>query len=306
MRVQLGYLSGWILAIIGLLVSLAVSPTGAAQQLGPAAEPVGELNQLAEDVYAWRYGGYHTIFIVTDEGVIAADPSALANPRAADLFKAVIATVTDQPVRYLIMSHGNADHAAGSDVFADTATLIGTQLAADKLRELNSPRHLVPTVIVNDYMRLELGGKVVDLYWAGPISGGDHLFMHYPAGRVLFVVDWAEPRRLPFRFLAGTASIDAWVTALEWIETGFDYDVLVPGHSRLGSKATVREVREYLRDLEGAIRAARAQGHPDNSDAMVAAVRAAMAPRYGSWGRFDDWLPENIQGVLRIWSEQRR
>ena len=118
---------------------------------------------------------------MTDEGVIAADPIALANPRAANLFKTVIATVTDQPVRYLILSHGNPDHAAGADVFADTATIVGTQRAADKLIALNSPRHLPPTLIVNDYMRLELGGKVVDLYAAGPVWGGDHVFLHYPA-----------------------------------------------------------------------------------------------------------------------------
>jgi glyoxylase-like metal-dependent hydrolase (beta-lactamase superfamily II) len=304
MRVTLGIRFRWLLTIIGLAASLIVAPSGAAQQVGPIPEPTAELTPLGEGAYAWRYGNYHTIFIVTDEGVIAADPSALANPRAADLFKAVISTVTDQPVRYLVMSHGNPDHAAGGDVFTDTATLIGTRLAADKLADLNSARHPVPTVIVDEYMRLELGGRVVDLYRAGPISGGDHLFLHYPAGRALFATDWAEPRRLPFRTLVGTASIDAWVTALEWIETGFDFDVLVPGHSRLGTKATVRENQEYFRDLESAIRAARAQGHPDNSDAMVASVRTALSPRYGTWQNFDTQLGENIQGVIRIWSEQ--
>jgi glyoxylase-like metal-dependent hydrolase (beta-lactamase superfamily II) len=304
MRAKLGYRFGWLLAFVALTMSLVVTPRAAAQQAGPIPEPTAELTSFGEGAYAWRNGGYHTMFIVTDEGVIAADPSALANPRAADLFKSVIATVTDQPVRYVIMSHGNPDHAAGGDVFTDTASLIGTQLAADKLAAMNSPRHPVPTIIVDDYMRLELGGRVVDLYRVGPISGGDHVFVHYPAGRVLFAVDWSEPNRLPFRTLQGTSSIDAWVTALQWIETGFEYDVLIPGHSRLGTPTNVREVREYLRDLEGAIRAARAQGHADNSEAMVASVRAALAPRYGSWQNFDNWIAENIEGVIRIWSEQ--
>jgi glyoxylase-like metal-dependent hydrolase (beta-lactamase superfamily II) len=258
MRLTLGSLAGWLLAIVALTMSLVAAPHSIAQNVSGPPEPLGELNQIAADTYAWRFGGYHTMFIVTDEGVIAADPIALANPRAANLYKTVIATVTDQPVRYLILSHGNADHTAGADVFADTATIVGTQLAADKLIALNSPRHLPPTLIVNDYLRLELGGKVVDLYAAGPVSGGDHIFLHYPAGRVLFAVNWAEPRRLQFRTMEGTDSIDALVTTLEWIETGFEYDVLVPGHARLGNRETVREAREYLRDLEDAIRAARA------------------------------------------------
>ena len=86
--------------------------------------------------------------------------------------------------------------------------------------------------------------------------------------------------------MESTESIDALVTTLEWIETGFEYDVLVPGHTRLGNRETVREVREYLRALEGAIRAARAQGHADNSEEMVGSVRTALAPRYGNWANF--------------------
>jgi glyoxylase-like metal-dependent hydrolase (beta-lactamase superfamily II) len=302
MRRNLRYLLGILLATV--LQTSNVPPTApvSAQQMGPVPQPFVELYQLAPDTYAWHWRGYTTFFVVTDAGVIAADPSALSDPRGADLFKAAIASVTDQPVRYLIMSHGNADHAAGSDVFADTAQLIGTELAAQKLRAMNSPRHLVPTIIVNDYMRLELGGKVLDLYWAGPISGGDHLFVHYPAGRVLFAVDWAEPGRLPFRTMNGTSSIEALVTALEWIETGFDYDVLIPGHRRPAPRSGAREVREYLMDLTAAIRTAQGQGHEDNSEEMVASVRAALAPRYGSWDNFNNQLHENIEGVIRIWS----
>jgi hypothetical protein len=37
---------------------------------------------------------------------------------------------------------------------------------------------------------------------------------------------------------------------------------------------------------------------------MVASVRAALAPRYGTWQNFDNWIAENIEGVIRIWSEQ--
>jgi hypothetical protein len=45
--------------------------------------------------------------------------------------------------------------------------------------------------------------------------------------------------------------------------------------------------------------AARAAGLPGNSDEMVAAVRAALAPQYATWGNFDSYLAENIAGATR-------
>ncbi len=304
MHATAGALSRWLIMFATLFATFAATASVRAQDGRQIPAPFADLTQVADDTYVWRYRDYVTLFIVTDEGVIAADPIGLTNPREPELYKEVIRSVTDQPVRYLILSHGAEDHAAGADVFADTATIIGTQLTADKLIALNSPRHLPPTVIVNDYMRLELGGKVVDLYWAGPHTGGDYLFLHYPAGRVLFAVDWVAHRRLPFRDLEGTTSLEALTTSMEWIETSFDYDVFVPGHGALGTRDSIREQREYFTDIAAAIRAAQAEGLPDNSDAMVAAVRASLAPRYGTWSRFNEYLAENIRGVTRIWSEQ--
>jgi glyoxylase-like metal-dependent hydrolase (beta-lactamase superfamily II) len=207
--------------------------------------------------------------------------------------------VTDQPVRYLIYSHGNEDHAFGADVFVDTATLIATQAAADKLAALNSPRHPAPTLIVNDFLRLELGGKAVDIHWAGHTQGDDYLIVHYPARRVLFAVDFVPVRSLLFRDLPGTTSIDAFMESLARIERDFDFDVLVPGHGEFGTKDDVRAVREYLLDLTAAVRAARARGLADNSSEMVSAVRADLAPKYSAWAQFETWLPLNITGVIR-------
>jgi hypothetical protein len=36
---------------------------------------------------------------------------------------------------------------------------------------------------------------------------------------------------------------------------------------------------------------------------MVESVRTELEPTYGTWGMFADWLPLNIEGLLRIWAE---
>src|SRR5947209_16607671 len=68
-----------------------------AQSQGP--QPT--LTAVAEDVYEFSSGGYNTIFIPTSEGVIAADPLGFNNPSIPEQLKAAIASVTDQPVKYV-------------------------------------------------------------------------------------------------------------------------------------------------------------------------------------------------------------
>ena len=56
-------------------------------------------------------------------------------------------------------------------------------------------------------------------------------------------------------------------------------------------------------DLVTAVADARAAGHADNSEAMVAAVRTALAPQYGTWTNFQNGLAGNVEGAVR-WSGQ--
>ena len=64
-----------VLAIAALLAPATVS----AQEATPSA-PAGEVQQFADDTYAFVSGGYVSLFIVTDEGVIATDPGSLVDP----------------------------------------------------------------------------------------------------------------------------------------------------------------------------------------------------------------------------------
>ena len=119
-----------------------------AQEATPGALSA-DVQQFADDTYAFVNSGYISLFIVTDEGVIATDPGSQQGPERAEAYRAAIASVTDQPVRYLIYSHDHADHATGGEVFADTATFISHRNAVEKLAALNDPRTPVPEIAFN-------------------------------------------------------------------------------------------------------------------------------------------------------------
>jgi glyoxylase-like metal-dependent hydrolase (beta-lactamase superfamily II) len=273
-----------------------------AQEATPGALSA-DLQQFGDDTYAFVNSGYISLFIVTDEGVIATDPGSQSGPERAVAYRAAIASVTDQPVRYLIYSHDHADHATGGDIFADTATFISHRNAVEKLAARADPRTPVPDIAFNDQLTIELGGKTIELYYTGRNHSDNNIVLLYPERRLLFAVDFIPVNSLLFQNLPD-AYPEEWVESLRWIEENLDFDVLVPGHPPLpGTKANVAGVREYLEDLMGAVRAAQDQGLADNSPEMSEAVRAELEPTYGSWGMFAEWLPLNIEGLLRIWAE---
>jgi glyoxylase-like metal-dependent hydrolase (beta-lactamase superfamily II) len=292
-----------LLAMLVALLPLALlAPTAVRAQEATPSAPPSEVQQLAEDTYAFVSGGYVSLFIVTDEGVIATDPGGLVDSSRPAAYKDAIASVTDQPVRYVVYSHSHADHATGGGVFADTATFVSHLNAVDDIAGLNDPNTPTPTIAFTDRMAITLGGKTIDLYYTGRNHSDNMIVVHDPEQRVLFAVDFIPVNSLPFQDLPD-AYPEEWVASLQWVEDNLDFDTLVPGHPPVpGTKETVTRVQTYLEDLMASVRAAQEQGLADNSPEMLEAVRADLAPNYESWANFEEWLPLNIEGLTRIWS----
>ncbi|HEX4999640.1 MAG TPA: MBL fold metallo-hydrolase [Terriglobia bacterium] len=80
-----------------------------------------EIVNIKGDLYRARNANYYSIFLVTPEGIILADP---INEQFATWMKEQFAERFKVPVRYVIYSHSHWDHVEGGAVFADTARFI--------------------------------------------------------------------------------------------------------------------------------------------------------------------------------------
>ncbi|MGI9260334.1 MAG: MBL fold metallo-hydrolase, partial [Gammaproteobacteria bacterium] len=102
-------------------LSMAVLLQGCAQE--EAVEtPARDIVQIAEDLYRIQDNVHFTIALVTPEGIILGDP---LNADAAAWMREEFDARFGVPVRYVLLSHSHWDHAAGAQVFDDTATLVG-------------------------------------------------------------------------------------------------------------------------------------------------------------------------------------
>ena len=316
-RRELGRLA--IGAGAAVLLAGGTRTTLASTRQAPAGQPqgpqsLGEVTRIAEDGYVFRSMGHPSVFVVTDEGVIATDPIGQSNPRSPQLYRAAIAAVTDHPVRYVVYSHDHQDHNEGGFVFAEEAEFVAQRRAADKIaarEDSQSGRSPAPTLLFDDTMALELGGKRVELHYLGRNHSDNSILLHYPARGMLFGVDFVRVNSLPSpAALRLTAPVGQWDLYLdEWIESltrveALDFDVLVPGHpptpgiAGTGTKADVQVGREYLQDSKAASMAARDRGVPDG-DAMTAALDEALKPQYGQVGGYVTSVPAIAQAWAR-------
>jgi glyoxylase-like metal-dependent hydrolase (beta-lactamase superfamily II) len=300
----------WLAA--GLLTPAPATAQGATPAPAPAPAPpaqpapptqtLAELVRVKPDVYAFRFQNHVSMFVPTDEGVILIDPIGQANGEAPAVLKAAVRSVTEQPVTWMVYSHWGADHGIGGAVFKDTATFVSQANAAPKIVAANDPTSPPPSVVVDGGMVLEAGGKSVVLQHTALSPTDDYLAVWYPEQKVLMMVDQVRARTIAFGNLP-YASPQRMAEHLQYLADTFDFDVFLWGHNAgaavVGTRQDFLDHRQYLLDLEAAVLAARAAGHADNSEAMVAAVRTALAPKYGTWQSFPAGLAQNVSGVIR-------
>ncbi|MGH7402486.1 MAG: MBL fold metallo-hydrolase [Candidatus Rokuibacteriota bacterium] len=279
------------LLLAALAIGLGGIPLSSAQS--PPA-PAREITKLAGEVYRFRNANHYSVFAVTPAGVIATDP---INADAARWLRAEITRRFNQPVRYLVYSHDHADHIAGGEVFADTAVVVAHADAKPVIAGERRPT-AVPQVTFTDRMTIERGGTVVELSHVGKNHSDNSIVMRFPRERLLFAVDFIPVNAYAFRDFPDSYMPD-WIESLRQVEA-MDFDVLVPGHGPLGTKANVTLFREYLQDLRGEVmRYAREGKSLDEIKQLV------TLPKYAGWEP-KEWLPLNIEGMYRLVQANRR
>lgn len=84
--------------------------------------PVRSIVNLTGQLYRAQNDNHYTVFLVTPDGVIMSDP---INRDFSRWLKGEIATRFNVPVRYVLYTHHDWDHASGGVVWADTAEFVG-------------------------------------------------------------------------------------------------------------------------------------------------------------------------------------
>ncbi len=125
----------------------------------------------------------HSGFVlITSEGAIVIDPALKC---AATWLRDEIRTRFNQPVRYVIYTHGHFDHIEGGDVFqAAGATVVAHRNAVEAIVGEQLPT-AVPDTVYDKEMTIELGGEIVKLFHVTPSHSNSMSMVLFPKYRAL-------------------------------------------------------------------------------------------------------------------------
>ena len=272
-----------------------------------------------------------------NSGVIIGEDSVMvieaqATPRMAKDVIAKIRSVTDKPIKYLVLTHYHAVRVLGaSEYHADE--IIMSQKTNEMVEERGKqdwaseferfprlfrghesiPGLTHPTMIFEDKLTVDLGNKKVEIMHVGEGHTRGDSIVWAPNEKVMFAGDLVEYGATPY---CGDAQLKNWPLTLQKL-SDFKPKALVPGRgdalkNEIECQEAIQMTSEYVTMLyqEALLSVTRGETLKECYDALM----KNMSPRFGKWVIFEHCMPFNVtrafdeaKGIShpRIWTDKR-
>ena len=240
----------------------------------------------------------HSGFVlITSEGAIVVDPALKCT---STWLRDEIKARFNQPVKYLIYTHGHFDHIEGGDVFQEAgAIVVGQSNAVDAIVGERLPT-AVPDKVYDKRMSIELGGETAELFYIAPSHSNSMSMVLFPKQKALQCTDVCESKTFPYMdFL--DFYYDGWIETLNWV-LDQDVDVIDVGHYTPATKQDQRALRDYMIDLHDQVLALVREGQ--TWDELYRNVK--FKDTYKGWFGWDFMRVPNILGMHRWVVPHRR
>jgi glyoxylase-like metal-dependent hydrolase (beta-lactamase superfamily II) len=226
----------------------------AGQGRGRGGQPVQPIQQIKAGVYVVAGGGANSIVRPTGDGVILVD-TKLPGDENFDALMAQIKTVTDKPVKYVVVTHHHADHTGNVMKFLEAgAQVIGHQNLKQNLTTYQfTPLPASPNVTYEDRQVVRLGGIEAQVYHYGRSHTSGDSVVYFPDVKVVCVSDVVTVGMGPLIDYAGGGSAIEWERVFDSI-LKLDFDVAVPGN---GNPLSRQDVQAYKTRFDTVIDRAR-------------------------------------------------
>src|SRR3984893_14557747 len=215
----------------------AVAPAGGGRAPQPQA-----IQQIKPGLFMITGAGANTIVRVTSQGLIVVD-GKLPGEENYNALMALIKGVSDQPIKYLIVTHHHADHSGNNQRFLDA----GVQVVAHENLKKNlvtyefNPKPAPPSVTYpGAEYAVKLGGVTVELHHFGRAHTSGDTVVYFPDLKVVDLSDTVTTGKTgPLIDYAGGGSATDWTNVLAGI-LKLDFDAAIPGNGDVLTKADVQ------------------------------------------------------------------
>ena len=206
-----------------------------------------------------------------------------------------LASLSNDPVKYLINSHWHFDHTDGNEWLHS----IGAEITAHentrkhlstttRVEDWNftfppAPASALPTKVLNNEQTLHLNGATLALKYYPPAHTDSDISIEFTDADILHVADTFWNGHFPFIDYSTGGSIDGMIRAAEAnVARVNEKTIVIPGHGPIGDKAKLVEFRDILVTIREKVAALKKQGK--SRDEVVAAKPTANYD--AKWGGF--------------------
>jgi glyoxylase-like metal-dependent hydrolase (beta-lactamase superfamily II) len=268
-------------------------------------------SEIGPDLYAFTaQGDPNSAVVVGDDGCLVFD--AQATPAMANKVIERVRTVTDKPIKYVVLSHYHAVRVLGASAYKaqgivaseETYRLILERGQQDWDSEYGRfprlfqdaqsiPGLTWPTLAFEGEMTIYLGKRKVRLLQLGAGHTSGDIVAWVPDAEAMLSGDLIEYHSACY---CGDAYLREWPATLNEIRA-FNPKAIAPGRGdALKGLATVREAiamtRDFVATLYGAAEVSVAKGRSLKDS--VAATREVMDPKFSKFAIYEHCLPFNV------------
>jgi glyoxylase-like metal-dependent hydrolase (beta-lactamase superfamily II) len=298
---------------------------------GDLEEKIISFTEIGPDLWAFTAeGDPNTGVIIGDDSVMVIDTQA--TPRMANMVIERIRSVTDKPIKYVVLSHYHAVRVLGASAYQAEEII-----ASDKCRAMVAERGQEdwdseferfprlfeghegipgltwPTMTFSKKMTVYLGKRRVDLMHLGRAHTAGDVVVHVPDAGVIFSGDVVEYHSACY---CGDGHFNDWGKTLDAI-AAFNPKSIVPGRgdALVGDEmvtAALTNTRDFVESTYRPVAAVVARG--GSLKEAWDAVRAECDPKFADYAIYEHCLPFNVaraydeaQGIdtPRIWTAAR-
>jgi cyclase len=223
-------------------VAILAAATLAQAQGGRGAPQPQAIQQVKPGLYMITGAGGNSTVRITSEGVILVD-GKLPGEANYNALMALIKGVSDQPVKYLIVTHHHADHTGNNQRFLDAGVkIVATEnLNKNLVTYAQDPKPASANVTYpGAEYTVKLGGVTAELHHFGRAHTSGDTVVYFPDLKVVCLSDTVTTGKTdPLIDYAGGGSATDWTNVLAGV-LKLDFDAAIPGNGDVLTKADVQ------------------------------------------------------------------
>ena len=257
----------------------------------PPLHPNGvqlQTKQLGEGVYA-LLSGLPAVdnggFIVGERGVLVID--AQINAEMAGQVQDAVRQVTDKPILYLINTNYHGDHTFGNYAFPKETLIVAHRNTAQHMQHFEMEKEFMlptvdgdrsvfsnaelrlPDIAFDKYLRLDLGGRFVELHYFGHGNTPGDTVVFEPQTRTAWTGNLVVGAgTIPPMFEGG---VDEYLQTISRFAQTLEVTTIIPGHGAPATGLILGRYLRYLTELKISVRSAIDEGK--TADAAIASLQ---------------------------------